>query len=80
MPLVRLLDGREWVLDAHALDLDFVPLFQERYDLVVPKTYAESELLAPMWKLLGDTEFREMVSQLPGYDVSLMGTAIAELE
>ncbi len=65
---------------AHALDLDFVPLFQERYDLVVPIIYAKSELLSPLWQLLETPDFREMVSKLPGYDVKNMGTIIADLE
>jgi putative molybdopterin biosynthesis protein len=65
---------------AQALNLDFVPLFQERYDLVVPKTIAESDLLAPLWALLEDNEFQDMVAGLPGYDVSVMGNLIAELE
>jgi putative molybdopterin biosynthesis protein len=65
---------------AHALDLDFIPLFQERYDLVVPQTYAESDLLAPLWDLLEDAEFKSMIASLPGYDVGVMGNIIAELE
>jgi len=63
---------------AQALDLDFVPLFQERYDLVIPKEYAESDLLAPLFGLLADPRFREAVSQRIGYDVSVMGTVILE--
>ena len=63
---------------AQALDLDFIPLFQERYDLVIPKAHAESELLAPLFGLLADAAFREAVSQLTGYDVSVMGTTILE--
>jgi putative molybdopterin biosynthesis protein len=63
---------------AQALDLDFIPLFQERYDLVIPKQHAESELLAPLFDLLTDRGFREAVSQLMGYDVSVMGTIILE--
>jgi putative molybdopterin biosynthesis protein len=63
---------------AQALDLDFIPLFQERYDLVVPKEHAESELLAPLFGLLTDSVFRKAVSQLIGYDVSVMGTIILE--
>ena len=63
---------------AQALDLDFVPLFQERYDLVMPKQFAESELLAPLFGLLADSAFREAVSELIGYDVSVMGTIILE--
>ena len=63
---------------AHALDLDFIPLFQERYDLVIPKEHADSHLLAPLFGLLTDRGFREAVSQLTGYDVSVMGTVILE--
>jgi putative molybdopterin biosynthesis protein len=64
---------------AQALELDFVPLFQERYDLVIPQAYAEGELLAPLMELLGDEAFRRAVESLPGYDVGPMGKVIAEL-
>ena len=63
---------------AQALDLDFVPLFQERYDLVIPKVFADDKLLAPLFDLMTDSAFREAVSQLMGYDVSVMGTVIME--
>ncbi len=63
---------------AQALDLDFIPLFQERYDLVIPKQFAESDLLSPLFGLLADRRFREAVSHLTGYDVSVMGTIILE--
>jgi putative molybdopterin biosynthesis protein len=65
---------------AQALDLDFVPLFQERYDLVIPKEHAEDKLLTPLFGLLADSTFRRAVSQLTGYDVSVMGTIILEDE
>jgi len=63
---------------AQALDLEFIPLFQERYDLVIPKQFSETDLLAPLFGLLVDRRFREAVAQLPGYDVSVMGTVILE--
>jgi putative molybdopterin biosynthesis protein len=63
---------------AQALDLDFIPLFQERYDLVIPKQFADDNLLAPLFDLLADSRFREAVSHLKGYDVSVMGTVILE--
>ncbi|HMV95236.1 MAG TPA: molybdopterin biosynthesis protein [Anaerolineales bacterium] len=63
---------------AQALELDFVPLFQERYDLVMPKVFAESELLAPLFDLLTDPVFRNSVSKLTGYDVNVMGRIIME--
>jgi putative molybdopterin biosynthesis protein len=63
---------------AQALDLDFIPLFQERYDLVIPNQF--SNFLSPLFDLLTDSRFREAVSQLKGYDVSVMGTIILEDE
>jgi putative molybdopterin biosynthesis protein len=63
---------------AQALDLDFVPLFRERYDLVIPKEHAESNLLAPLFELIDGGDFRSSVSKLTGYDVSVMGRIILE--
>jgi putative molybdopterin biosynthesis protein len=63
---------------AQALDLEFIPLFQERYDLVIPQEFAADNLLAPLFGLLADSAFRKAVSQLRGYDVSVMGTVILE--
>jgi molybdopterin molybdotransferase/putative molybdopterin biosynthesis protein len=63
---------------AQALDLDFIPLFQERYDLVIPKEHADGKLLAPLFGLLAGRDFREAASKLTGYDVSIMGTIILE--
>src|SRR4029078_3779684 len=63
---------------AQALDLEFIPLFQERYDLVIPKPFAEGDLLAPLFEVLAESRFRKAVSQLSGYDVSVMGRIILE--
>ena len=63
---------------AQALDLDFVPLFQERYDLVIPKEHAESDLLRPLFYVIAGKEFRAAVMCMPGYDVSVMGKLILE--
>lgn len=64
---------------AQALDLDFVPLFHERYDLVIPKVYALSDLLAPVFELLDAPAFQQAVRNLPGYDTGVMGKLIAEI-
>jgi putative molybdopterin biosynthesis protein len=63
---------------AKALELDFIPLYQERYDLVIPREYADSDLLAPLFSVLENREFRAAVSALPGYDVRVMGNLIVE--
>lgn len=58
---------------ARALELDFVPLAHERYDLVIPQAQYESELLRPLLDLLYDDGFKTAVAAMPGYDVSEMG-------
>jgi putative molybdopterin biosynthesis protein len=65
---------------AQALELDFVPLLNEQYDLVVPRVHYQSELLQPLLSLLDDPEFQQEVSNLGGYDTSSMGRIIAEIE
>jgi putative molybdopterin biosynthesis protein len=64
---------------AQALGMDFVPLFQERYDLVIPMEYFNSDLLAPLLELLQDSAFRNTVAALPGYDVEPMGVLVADI-
>lgn len=64
---------------ARSLDLDFVPLFNERYDLIIPRLHYESPVLRPLLDLLSDPRFREAVRAMPGYDVTPMGTIIAEI-
>ncbi len=54
---------------AQALDLDFVPLFQERYELIIPDIYFESSLLAPLFEVLETEEFRKTVATMPGYEI-----------
>lgn len=65
---------------ARAHGLDFIPLAKERYDLVIPRAYYESELLQPFLNLLRSSGFRSEVEALGGYDVSEMGLVVAKLE
>jgi putative molybdopterin biosynthesis protein len=64
---------------AAALDLDFVPLFQERYDLVIPIQHLSGPLLSPLVEVIESDEFKQAVAQLPGYDTTVMGNLIAEI-
>jgi putative molybdopterin biosynthesis protein len=64
---------------ASALELDFVPLFQERYDLIIPNEHAKGDLLGPLFDLLYDHRLHQVVNRMPGYDASGMGELIAEL-
>lgn len=65
---------------AKALELDFIPLFRERYDLVIPRQHYLDPLLAPLLDLLLDKKFQNVIAAMPGYGTSLMGKQIAALE
>jgi len=58
---------------ARALDLDFIPLAHERYELVIPQQQFAQPLLQPLLDLLHNDRFKSAVAALPGYDVSIMG-------
>ena len=59
---------------SRAMGLDFIPLFEEQYDLVIPAEFYESDLLAPMLDMIRSPEFQSEVHSLGGYNVSKMGT------
>lgn len=65
---------------AKALELDFVPLFKERYDLIFPRDYYQSDLLAPVLDLMQEDMFKNAITGLPGYDTGPMGKIIAEID
>ncbi|MDX1416357.1 MAG: substrate-binding domain-containing protein, partial [Candidatus Promineifilaceae bacterium] len=58
---------------ARALDLDFISLAAEQYELIIPIEFYESDLLQPLLELLQDSHFRQAVNALPGYDTAPMG-------
>ena len=66
---------------ARAIGLDFVPLFHERFDLVIPVEHYESALLQPLLVVLRqqEKEFVQQVAALGGYATGLMGKVLAEM-
>ena len=64
---------------ARALELDFVPLLKERYDLVIPLPYYDSPFLQPLLEIIPQPGFQAQVMQLGGYDTSQTGQVMAEL-
>jgi putative molybdopterin biosynthesis protein len=68
--------GLAILASARALELDFVPLFSEQYQLVIPRQHYESEQLAPLLEILRGEEFRALVSNLGGYEVANMGAVV----
>ncbi len=65
---------------ATSLNLDFIPLLKERYDLVIPRSYYESPFLQPLLTILRQSSFQTEVEALGGYDTSHMGQVVAELK
>jgi len=61
---------------ANALNLDFIPVAPERYDLAIPKEYFELDSVQKMLKVIKTPEFKEKVENLGGYDTSKTGTVI----
>src|SRR5215471_12853520 len=61
---------------ARAFGLDFLPVTQEPYDLVVTPDAMDSPLLAPLWALLHSDRFQAAVSELGGYSAKEMGRRI----
>ncbi len=59
---------------AHTLGLDFIPLFHERYDLILP--HEQVETLHPLLDALQTKAFRQSVEALTGYATAHSGEEI----
>lgn len=55
---------------ARALDLDFLPLAHERYDLVLPAESLTAPWFGPLIETLASLTFRNEVAALGGYDLA----------
>ncbi len=58
---------------ARVLDLDFVPLMIERYDLCIPHDHWDDPRIRVLRDTLASAEFQKGVQKLGGYDVEPMG-------
>ncbi|RYD03269.1 hypothetical protein N752_20775 [Desulforamulus aquiferis] len=54
---------------ANALELDFVPVVEERYDLCIPGEYWETPYIQRLLEVIATPEFKEQVEALGGYDL-----------
>ncbi|MQA09333.1 MAG: molybdopterin biosynthesis protein [Pseudonocardiaceae bacterium] len=61
---------------AQAFGLDFVPVAEEPYDLVVDARGLDDPLLAPLWNLLESADFQASVEALGGYRTTETGRRI----
>ncbi|MHC1742490.1 MAG: molybdopterin biosynthesis protein [Syntrophobacteraceae bacterium] len=58
---------------AKALGLDFIPVAEERYDLVFPESSWEDPKIQLLLKIIVSDSFRKMVAAMGGYDVAESG-------
>jgi putative molybdopterin biosynthesis protein len=58
---------------AQSCGLDFLPLFRERYDLVIPSPIFKTELIASLIQIINSEKFKRIVNQADGYDTSETG-------
>ena len=65
---------------AVAWNLDFIPLGDERYDLVIPRAEMESQRLEPILTALHSADFRKTAATLAGYDLARCGKIIARVK
>jgi putative molybdopterin biosynthesis protein len=52
---------------ADALGLDFIPLAEEPYELVIPAKYMDHHAIAALLESLDDSEWRRTVESMGGY-------------
>jgi putative molybdopterin biosynthesis protein len=64
---------------ARALGLDFLPLQEERYDIVIPLEFLNAPAVQAMLDVAVSRPFQEELAMLGGYDSSKAGTVVAEL-
>jgi putative molybdopterin biosynthesis protein len=64
---------------ARALDLGFIPVAEERYDLILPVTFLDDpKVIAMLRTIRQNNEFRQTVEALGGYDLRDSGRVIYE--
>jgi putative molybdopterin biosynthesis protein len=64
---------------AVALDLDFIPLAQERYDIILPMEHSDDpKVRAFLQTIMESKNFRQTVEGLGGYDLRDCGTVMYE--
>jgi putative molybdopterin biosynthesis protein len=58
---------------ARALDLDFIPIVQEQYDLVIPSSFIDDPKIQLFLDIARSKSFRERVKEMGGYNPNKSG-------
>ena len=62
---------------ANALGLDFVPLVEERYDLLIPGALFETPMIQAIVQIINSASFKKTVEQMGGYSTRDTGKMVA---
>ncbi|MGG0480592.1 helix-turn-helix transcriptional regulator [Priestia megaterium] len=65
---------------AKMVNVDFIPLVKEQYDLVVMKSEQNSRLIKSLLEILNSDDFKKKIHSIEGYDVSKTGSIIFETD
>ncbi|MCM1992547.1 molybdopterin biosynthesis protein [Oceanirhabdus seepicola] len=61
---------------AEMMDLDFIPLCKEEYDVAVPEEYLEMDIIKEFIKVIKSEEFSKELDRLGGYEYSSIGEIV----
>ena len=65
---------------AQLMNLDFVPLCWEEYDLLVLPEFLKDERFGIILDVMASSDFKNVVSESSGYDISDLGRVVEEVE
>lgn len=61
---------------ARALDLDFIPVTEERYDLIIPTSFLELPMIRQVRAIIESRDFKERVERMGGYSTRETGQIV----
>jgi putative molybdopterin biosynthesis protein len=61
---------------AKALELDFIPVVTEEYDLVIPQDHFETDNIQALLKIINGEVFKNRVVALGGYNTEKTGRVL----
>jgi len=61
---------------ARALDLDFIPVVTEQYDLIIPQEHFESKNIQTLTDIINSDRFKKRVESMGGYATEKTGQII----
>ncbi|MPN30108.1 hypothetical protein SDC9_177566 [bioreactor metagenome] len=61
---------------AKMMNLDFIPVCNEEYDIAIPEEYIETNIIKEFIETIKSNEFKNELKKLGGYDCSKTGEII----